>query len=91
MSAFGVEAALHDIARNRDQRAAFQQDPDAVLARKPLSDEERRMIRDFDLPALLAAKINPLILQGFWTITRGPQSFPEFVMRVNAIDGDDHA
>ena len=90
MSAFGVEAALHDIARNREIRAAFQQDPDAVLDRKPLDAEERRMIREFDLPALYAIGINPLILQGFWMITRGPQTFPEFVMRVNACGGPDH-
>jgi hypothetical protein len=40
VSAFGVEAAMHDIARHREFGAAFQADPDEVLAKKPLNAEQ---------------------------------------------------
>lgn len=80
-----METALHDLCSNKLLRAAFRDDPEAALAARPLTDEERRIVIDFDIAALLARGVNPMILQGFWVATRGPAAFPEFVARVNAL------
>ena len=43
---------LHGLTRP-DQRALFQQDPEAALEKAGLDAEERRMVRSLDWPALI--------------------------------------
>jgi len=54
--------ALHTLANDRGARDAYFADTGAFASRYPLDAEQRRMLVDFDAPAIVAAGVHPLLL-----------------------------
>ena len=74
MSVFGVEQALYDVSVKRDVRTQFREDADTLLASYPLTQEERLLIKGFEVGELYRRGVNPLLTMGFWTAAAGERS-----------------
>ena len=56
-----LTTALHQIAHDREQRAAFIADRAAFAARYSLDGEQRELLLRMDVPAMVALGVHPLI------------------------------
>jgi len=70
MSLTMLERVLYDLNVDRAAKQAFREDPAALLARYRLTEDEVGLIRDFDLHELAARGVNPMLLMGFWQLSR---------------------
>jgi hypothetical protein len=70
MSLTMLEKVLYDLNVDRAAKQAFREDPDALLARYRLTDDEVGLVRAFDLHELAARGVNPMLLMGFWQLSR---------------------
>jgi protocatechuate 4,5-dioxygenase alpha chain len=66
MSRDTLERLLHQLSVDRATKQRFKENPDQVLARFALSDEEKVMVLEFDVASLQAAGVNPMLTMGFW-------------------------
>lgn len=70
MSLSMLEHVLYALTVDRTAKSAFRDDPDEFLASYRLGDGEADLIRAFDLYELAARGVNPMLLMGFWHLTR---------------------
>jgi len=82
MSYGAVEQLFYDVSTSRSRKAAFRDDAAEVAGKYALSDTEREMVISMQVENLFEYGINPMLLMGFWTSVRGPQSMPEYLARV---------
>lgn len=66
MSRNVLERVLHQLSVERAAKLRFREDATGFLSRFELSDEERRMVLDFDVLGLQKAGVNPMLTMGFW-------------------------
>jgi len=66
MSRNVLERVLHQLSVDRASKQRFREDAEGLLRRFALSDEERRMVLDFDVLGLQQAGVNPMLTMGFW-------------------------
>jgi len=86
MSSGAVEQLLYDVGTSRSHREAFRENPAAVAGKYALSDREVEMVVALQVEDLFDYGINPMLLMGFWTGVRGPQSMPEYLARVPRLE-----
>jgi hypothetical protein len=82
MSVHALELLLHDLATKRDSRAAFKAEPDALLARYRLTQDEVTMVRGFDVGAMQRRGVSPLLTIGFWLMNEESRSRTRYVERL---------
>lgn len=82
MSCGSVEQLLYDVSTSRSRREAFCQNPKETVGKYALTDPEQNMVVGLNVEGLFEYGINPMLLMGFWTSVRGPQSMPEYLARV---------
>jgi len=80
MSLTMLEKVLYDLNVDRTAKQAFREDPDALLARYRLTDDEVGLVRAFDLHELAARGVNPMLLMGFWQLSR--QDLQAYLRRI---------
>ena len=66
MSRNTVERVLHQLCVDRSAKQRFKEEPEKFLERFALSEAERAMVLGFDVKALQAYGINPMLTMGFW-------------------------
>ena len=87
MSHFTTERVLWDITSGPAQIQAYMADPQAYLARYPLSEAERALILAKDVKALEALGTSSMLVMLFWTATSGGfATLGEYLGRMNAPD-----
>jgi len=84
MSTHTLEQTLHELGVRREARSAFAEDAAAFLARQGLAAEEAAMVRDFDVAALLAAGVSPLLTYGFWMMNAPTRTRAAYLERAGA-------
>ena len=82
MSYGAVEQLFYDVSTSRNRKEAFREDAGEVAGKYALSETEREMVISMQVENLFEYGINPMLLMGFWTSVRGPQSMPEYLARV---------
>lgn len=86
MSVNTLERLLWELGVNRSVQARFKEEPDKLLARYALSEDERRMVREFDVRGLAAAGVNTMLTMGFWMMNEGSGSMSRYVKRMNGAE-----
>jgi protocatechuate 4,5-dioxygenase alpha chain len=85
MSHFTTERALWEITSGPLQIQAYMADPDAFLARFPLSDAESAMIKEKDVQGLSAMGNSDMLIMLFWiAVSGGFSSLGDYLGRMNA-------
>jgi len=85
MSHFTTERVLWDIANNPQSNQQYVSDPDAVLGRYALTEEEKALIKAKDVKALAEQGNSHYLLMAFWVATSGGfAALPDYLGRLNA-------
>lgn len=66
MSRDSLEKALYDLSTSGGNKKLFAADPDKFLGRYQLSDEEKGLIRGYDVRELADRGVNTMLTWGFW-------------------------
>lgn len=66
MSRNAVEKLLYQLCIDRGTKQRFKEESDKLLERYALTEEERRWVQTFDVAALQAHGVNPMLTMGFW-------------------------
>lgn len=61
-----LEKTLWQLSVDRESKRRFREDSEGFLSRTALGDEEKSWILNFDVGALQAAGVNPMLTMGFW-------------------------
>lgn len=83
MSRHGIEMALWEAAFLPGNADQLREQPDAYLDRYNVNDDERCLIKSWDLEALAGLGVDGLILLNSWNAVRGPTGNVEFMQRMN--------
>lgn len=84
MSVHTVERVFWEFGNDPQRFEAFRKDPDAYLAAYPLTDEERRMIRNMDLRALSDHGVSNLLTLMVWPLMKGADMMPfDYLIHMN--------
>lgn len=90
MSRNVMEKLLHQLCVDRSVKQRFQQDPLKLLERYALTEPERRMVLGFDVKAMQAHGVNPMLTMGFWQENAPDRSPPAYLRALRAgtdVDG----
>jgi len=79
MSRNGLEKVLHQLCVDRAAKARLREDPEGYLARLPLPDDEKAMLRHFDVAALQRLGVNPMLTLGYWSENAPDRSMPAYM------------
>ena len=88
MSVHTIEQVLWEVCNIPERTAQMQTNPDSIVARKSMTAEEWRMIRDLDVRALAAYNVNQMLIMMTWNILIGADKIPEYVRKLNGPDTD---
>lgn len=85
MSVHTVERILWSFGDKPARAREFVKDPDAYLARFPLTGEEYRMLRTMDVKAMDAYGVSNLLAMMVWPLVKGsnPLMVFEYLKRMN--------
>lgn len=83
MSLVALEKALYDLGVQGQARKAFVNDQDAFLGQYTLEDTEKQWVRDFSIPALLNAGVNPMLAMGYWMFLHPSHSLSAYTKTLN--------
>ncbi len=89
MSRNVLEKLVHQLCTDRSVKQRFREDPEGLLARYALTDEERAMVRNFDVAAMQAHGVNAMLTMGFWSenaTDRRPAAYMK-ALRGGNVDG----
>lgn len=67
MSRNVLEKILHQLCVDRSIKQRFRDDPEGLLARYQLSEDERQMLRGFDVAGMQRHGVNAMLTLGFWS------------------------
>ncbi len=90
MSRNVLEKLMHQLCVDRAVKQRFKEDPEGLLARYALSDEERAMVTGFDVAGMQKHGVNPMLTLGFWTENapnRHPAAYMKALRGAAAADG----
>jgi protocatechuate 4,5-dioxygenase alpha chain len=82
MSTHALELVLHDLSTKRPARTAFGEDPAAFLSRYKLTGAEADMVKNFDVAAMQACGVSPLLTLGFWMLNEPGKSRAQYIKRL---------
>lgn len=85
MTHFATERALWEISNSPENVQQFSSNPDGLLDRYTLSDEEKKLIKEKNVRVLADQGNSQMLLMMFWiAVSGGFQSLPEYLGRMNA-------
>ena len=87
MSFYATSRVMWEIARDRQLADRFREDPDAVLAGRDLTDDERNALRAADNRRLFQMGIHPFVLYHFALRLAGGVSMPFMQGYVASLQG----
>lgn len=61
-----LEKVLWQLSVDRTAKQRFRDDPQQFLARTGLNEQEQAWVLEFDVGALQAVGVNPMLTMGFW-------------------------
>ncbi len=67
MSRNVLEKLVHQLCVDRTVKQRLKEDPEGLLSRYALTDEERAMVRTFDVAAMQKHGVNAMLTLGFWS------------------------
>jgi protocatechuate 4,5-dioxygenase alpha chain len=82
MSTEAMELVLYELGVKREVRTAFTADAPALLSKYALDQQEAAMIRDFDVKALQARGVSPLLTYGFWLMNAPTKTRAAYLERL---------
>lgn len=80
MSRNVLERLLHQLCVDRPTKQRFKDEPEKLLSRLALSEEEKQMVLSFDVAALQRHGVNPMLTMGYWQ-ENAPNRSPSAYMR----------
>lgn len=80
MSRNVLEKLMHQLCVDRSVKQRFKEDAEGLLARYALSDEEKAMVRNFDVAAMQKHGVNAMLTLGFWS-ENAPNRHPSAYMK----------
>lgn len=83
MSIHMVEKALWDLLTFREKQALFARAPDEFLDGYVLTDEEKGLLKDWDVRTLTDRGCSPMLTMMSWGAVRGNLAMPEYMRRMN--------
>ena len=86
MSRNVLERVLWQLSVERAAKERFRDDARKFLARFDLSDEEKRMVVEFDVGALQCLGVNPMLTMGFWQELSPSRDMALYKERLGATD-----
>lgn len=66
MSRDVLEKVLYDLSTSRQNKDGFTADPDKYLARYPINDAERCLVKTYAVRELADLGVNTMLTWGFW-------------------------
>lgn len=88
MSRNVLERVLHQLSVDRFSKQKFREDPEKFLERHALV-EERRMVLSYDVKALQAIGVNPMLTMGFWQEMSPDRSPAGYMRRLRPLAEDE--
>ena len=82
MTANLLERVLWELSVNGSSRRRFKEDPQKYLASWRLSESERRMVQTFDVAAMAALGVSPLLTMGYWMEAEGSRDLAAYLARM---------
>ncbi|HYQ38402.1 MAG TPA: extradiol ring-cleavage dioxygenase [Pseudomonas sp.] len=86
MSRNVLERVLWQLSVERAAKERFREDAPKFLGRFDLTDEEKRMVVEFDVGALQRLGVNPMLTMGFWQELSPNRSMRLYKERLGASD-----
>lgn len=86
MSRNVLERVLWQLSVERAAKERFREDARLFLQRFALSPEEAEMVVTFDVGALQAIGVNPMLTMGFWQELSPERSMRSYKERLGATD-----
>lgn len=85
MSINTIERILWEFGDDEQKAKAFLSDPDAYLSKFPLTNDERRMVRDMDVAALEEHGLSNMLGLMSWSALYGnnPLTMLDYLKRMN--------
>ncbi|PWV60100.1 extradiol ring-cleavage dioxygenase [Plasticicumulans acidivorans] len=80
MSRNVLEKLMHQLCVDRTVKQRFKEDLEGLLARYALTEDERDMLRRFDVAAMQKHGVNPMLTLGFWS-ENAPDRHPAAYMK----------
>jgi hypothetical protein len=65
LSAYQVQKFIWELDRDRRLKQQFKGNPDGVLSQYPLTEEERRILKEVDTWALRAMAVHPILIRQY--------------------------
>lgn len=66
MSRNVLERLLHQLCVDRPTKQRFKEEPEKLLGRLALTEEEKQMVLSFDVAAMQRHGVNPMLTMGYW-------------------------
>lgn len=88
MSRNVLEKLLHQLCVDRPTKQRFKEEPEKLLGRLALSDEEKQMVLTFDVAGMQRLGVNPMLTMGYWQENAQDRS-PKAYMRALRPEGTD--
>lgn len=79
MTVEAVEMALHALSTKREARSEFRDAQQAFLGRFNLEADEQAQVAGFDVRAMQAAGVSPLLTMGYWMTNAPDRSMPAYL------------
>jgi len=81
-----MERLLHQLCVDRPTKQRFKDEPEKLLGRLALTEEEKHQLLTFDVAAMQRHGINPMLTMGYWQ-ENAPDRSPVAYMRALQPDG----
>ncbi len=86
MSVFAIEKALWQASRDPEDAQRLLADAHAYLGEFSIDEEERWLVADWDLRALVDRGVNPMVLMMAYAAVNGPAASPGYPKRLHQED-----
>ncbi|MBL8473463.1 MAG: hypothetical protein KF778_04800 [Rhodocyclaceae bacterium] len=80
MSRNVLEKLMHQLCVDRAVKQRFKEDLEGLLSRYALSEDEKAMVRNFDVAAMQKHGVNAMLTLGFWS-ENAPNRHPSAYMK----------
>jgi protocatechuate 4,5-dioxygenase alpha chain len=86
MSRNVLEKVLWQLSVDRSAKERFKADGARFLSRFALTDEQKKMVLDFDVAALQQLGVNPMLTMGFWQELEPTRDMTTYKRRLGATE-----
>lgn len=87
VSIHSIEKVLWDMMAMPHKREAFANAPDALLQEYALSDDEKEVVKAWDVRTMTDRGVSPMLTMISWMAVRGQDEMPEYMRRMNTPAG----